>query len=98
MEGSNISAIEIGRICIKIKGRESGKKCVIVDIIDKSFVLITGPETLTGVKRRRVNVKHIKPTEISVPIKRGSSDEDIIKALETDEKNENMNAKTTKEV
>ncbi len=98
MEGYKIPAIEIGRICTKIKGRESGKKCVIVDIIDKSFVLITGPETLTGVKRRRVNVQHIRSTENSVTIKRGSSDEDVIKALETDEKIEDMKVKITLEV
>ena len=93
MEGYKIPAIEIGRICIKIKGRESGKKCVIVDIIDKSFVLITGPETLTGVKRRRANVKHISSTENSLSIKRGSSDEEVIKTLENDEKIENMKTK-----
>lgn len=98
MGGYKIPAIEIGRICIKIKGRESGKKCVIVDIIDKSFVLITGPQTLTGVKRRRVNVQHITSTEKSVKIKRDSSDEDVIKALETDEKLEDMKVKITLEV
>ena len=79
-------AIEIGRICIKLKGGETGKKCVIVDIIDKSFVLITGPKNLTGIKRRRVNVQHIQPTEDSIKIKRGASDDDIINALKTNEK------------
>jgi large subunit ribosomal protein L14e len=98
MEGYKIPAIEIGRICIKIKGRESGKNCVIVDIIDKSFVLITGPQTLTGIKRRRVNVQHIQTTEKSVKIKRGSSDEDVLNALETDEKLEDMKGKITLEV
>jgi large subunit ribosomal protein L14e len=98
MEGYKIPAIEIGRICIKVKGRESGKKCVIVDIIDKSFVLITGPQTLTGIKRRRVNVQHIQTTEKSVKIKRGSSDKDVLTALETDEKLEDMKGKIVLEV
>ena len=74
-------AIEVGRICVKVAGREAGKRCVIVDIIDKNFVLITGPKSITGVKRRRVNVNHIKPTEEKIKIKRGASDEEVAKAL-----------------
>ena len=46
-------AIEVGRVCVKVAGRESGKKCVIVDVMDKSFVVVTGPKKVTGVKRRR---------------------------------------------
>lgn len=56
-------AIEVGRICVKNAGRETGHKCVIVDIIDKSFVLVTGPKELTGVKRRRTNIEHITHLE-----------------------------------
>ncbi|HIQ03384.1 MAG TPA: 50S ribosomal protein L14e [Desulfurococcales archaeon] len=75
-------AIEVGRICVKIAGREAGRKCVIVDIIDENFVLITGPKKLTGVKRRRVNIKHIEPTEYTIKIPKGASDEEVLKALE----------------
>lgn len=78
-----MAAIEVGRICIKTAGREKGKKCVVVDIIDKNFVLITGPKPVTGVKRRRVNIKHLKPTEEKIKIKRGASDEAILKILGT---------------
>ncbi len=74
-------AIEIGRICVKIAGRESGHKCVIVDIIDENFVLVTGPKTVSGVKRRRVNMKHIEPTEYRIEIRRGASDEEVLEAL-----------------
>lgn len=74
-------AIEIGRICVKISGREAGKKCVIVDIIDKNFVLITGPKTVTGIKRRRANINHLEPLAEKVEIKRGSTDEDVVEAL-----------------
>jgi large subunit ribosomal protein L14e len=48
-----VPAIEIGRICVKLTGREAGRKCVIVDIIDKSFVVITGPKTITGSARAK---------------------------------------------
>ena len=43
-------AIEVGRLCVKQLGRENGKKCVIIDVMDKSFVLVTGPKKVTGVK------------------------------------------------
>ncbi|MEM1684787.1 MAG: KOW motif-containing protein, partial [Nanopusillaceae archaeon] len=39
-----LPAIEIGRICVKLRGREAGRKCVIVDIIDENFIVITGPK------------------------------------------------------
>jgi large subunit ribosomal protein L14e len=74
-------AIEVGRICVKIAGREAGRKCVIVDLIDKNFVLVTGPKALTGVKRRRSNINHLEPLSEKVEIKRGASDEEIVEAL-----------------
>ncbi|MFQ6095515.1 MAG: 50S ribosomal protein L14e [Candidatus Bathyarchaeia archaeon] len=74
-------AIEVGRICVKTAGREAGKRCVIVDIIDKNFVLITGPKSITGIKRRRTNINHIKPTEEKIKIRRGASDEEVAEAL-----------------
>jgi large subunit ribosomal protein L14e len=84
--GSVMPAIEVGRICIKTTGREAGKKCVIVDVIDKNFVLVTGPKSTTGVKRRRANVTHLTLTEESVKIKRGATDEEIAQTLGTPEK------------
>lgn len=85
-----LSAIEIGRICVKIAGREAGRKCVIVDIIDENFTLITGPPEVTKVKRRRVNVSHIEPTDMSIDIRRGANDDEIVKALKTTGKLEQM--------
>jgi len=77
-----LPAIEVGRVCVKIAGREAGRKCVIVDVIDRNFVLITGPQKVTGVKRRRANINHIEPTEKRVDIKRGNSDEEIMGVLD----------------
>jgi len=74
--------IEVGRICVKTRGREAGKKCVIVDIIDENYVLVTGPKDVSGVKRRRVNILHIEPTDKKININKGASDEDVKKALE----------------
>jgi len=73
--------IEVGRVCVKLNGRETGQKCVIVDVIDKNFVLVTGPPKISGVRRRRTNVKHIEPTEDTIDIKKGASDEDVAKVI-----------------
>ena len=88
-------AIEVGRICVKILGREAGKKCIIVDVVDKNFVLITGPKTVSDIKRRRANIDHLEPTNEKIEIKRGSTDEEITEALKTADKLEEM-AKTVK--
>ncbi|MCE4620493.1 MAG: 50S ribosomal protein L14e [Desulfurococcales archaeon] len=74
-------AIEVGRLCVKIYGREAGRKCVIVDIIDENFVLITGPKNLTGVRRRRANIDHIEPLDKKIEINKGASDEEVMDAL-----------------
>ena len=74
-------AIEIGRVCVKTMGREKGKRCVVVDIVDKSFVLVTGPRSVTGVKRRRANVEHLGILDEMVKIPRRASDEEVTEAL-----------------
>ncbi len=75
-------AIEVGRLCVKVRGREAGRKCVIVEIIDDNFVLITGPKSISGVKRRRANIDHIEVLERKIDIEPGASDEEIAKKLE----------------
>ena len=84
-------AIEVGRICLKLAGRESGKKCVIIEVIDKGFVIITGPKKITGVKRRRASINHIAPLKDKIVINRGSSDDEVTQALENAGKLEEMN-------
>ena len=83
-------AIEVGRICVKLVGREAGRRCVIVDLAEKSFVLVTGPKSVTGVKRRRVNTGHIEPLQDKIEIKRGVSDEEVADALKAAGKLEAM--------
>ncbi|AKG39012.1 MAG: 50S ribosomal protein L14e [Infirmifilum sp.] len=73
---------DVGRICVKTAGREAGRKCVVVDIIDENFVVVTGPKNITGVKRRRVNVKHLEPLQNKIIINKGASDEEVLTALE----------------
>ena len=74
--------IEVGRLCVKTRGREAGRKCVIVEIIDDNFVLITGPKDVSGVKRRRANINHIEVLPEKIDIQPGASDEEVKQALE----------------
>lgn len=81
-----MAGFDLGRICVKLSGREAGKKCVVLDVIDKNFALITGPPKLSGVKRRRVNIEHLEATQERVEIKKGATDDEVAKALEKGKK------------
>jgi len=74
--------LEVGRICMKIAGREAGKYCVVVKKMDESFVMVTGPKELTSVKRRRCNVNHLEPLLDVVKIKSDAPDSDVLKAYQ----------------
>ena len=63
----------VGRLCMKIAGRDAGKKCAIVDIIDKTIVLVDG-ET----RRRKCNIAHLEPLRDVVKIKKGCSHDEIV--------------------
>ena len=58
-------------------GREAGNYCVIIDIIDKNYLLIDGLK----VKRRRVNYNHIEPTTEMIEIKKGAKKKDVEDAI-----------------
>jgi large subunit ribosomal protein L14e len=72
-----MSVYDIGRLCVKTMGREAARHAVIVDVIDKNYLLIDG----LNVKRRRVNYNHIVPLEEKIDIKKGASHEDVEKAI-----------------
>lgn len=71
-------AIEVGRVCVKIAGREAGEKCAIVEIIDDKFVEVVG----TNMKNRRCNIKHLEPVDETIEVK-SDNVEEIKKALES---------------
>lgn len=52
-----MKGIEVGRVCIKTKGRDSGDKCVIVNVIDSHFVELVSK---TRQKPRKVNINHLE--------------------------------------
>jgi large subunit ribosomal protein L14e len=79
-------SLEVGKVCLKIVGREAGKPCVVIKKVknekgkEGAFVLVTGPKLLTGVKRRRCNIEHLEPTQYKLEIKEDASDEEAIEA------------------
>jgi len=75
-------AIEVGRVCTKLLGREADKNCVIVEIVNKNFVVVSGPKELTGVKRRRCNVKHLEPWNLKINVEKGASDDTLKEAIQ----------------
>lgn len=54
-----MATIEVGRVCIKTHGKDTGKKVVIVKKLDDNFVEIDGDK----VKRKRCNITHLMPLE-----------------------------------
>src|SRR3972149_1206956 len=71
-------SFEIGRVCMKIAGRESGKYCVVLKKEGKAFVFVNGPKILTGVKRRKSNKEHLEPTQYIIEVPENASDELVL--------------------
>jgi large subunit ribosomal protein L14e len=67
---------EIGRICMKIAGRDAGKKCVIIDVIDQHYVLIDGQT-----RRRKCNINHLEPLNQLVQISKNAPVPEVIRVL-----------------
>lgn len=93
--------LDVGRVCLKIAGREAGKYCIVIGkeknigsskkefaqeehaaLISKEaaningFVLVSGPKTITGIKRRKCNIVHLEPTEHKFELT-GTEDENL---------------------
>lgn len=73
-------SLNVGQVCMKVAGREGGGVCTVIKPVDKTFVMVTGPKLVTGIKRRRCNIEHLEPTDIKLDIKEDATDEEIIEA------------------
>ena len=71
-----MAVFEVGRVCMKIAGRDARKKCVVVDILDNTYVMIDG-ET----RRRKCNIMHLEPLNLAVAIKANANNEEVVRAL-----------------
>lgn len=59
-----MAAIQVGRVCIKTKGRDSGEKVVVTKVIDENYVMVKSPGRKKG--ERKCSVLHLEPTETVV--------------------------------
>jgi len=66
----------IGRICVKLTGREAGKYCVIINNLDDNFVIIDG-----NVKRKKCNIDHLEFTDKILDIKKDASTDEVLNAM-----------------
>ncbi len=71
--------VEVGQICKKIAGRETGRYCVVVKVEGK-FAEISGAKKYGMCKRKRCNLKHLTPTKFKIQLK-GEKQEDIERGI-----------------
>lgn len=81
----------VGRVCVKIAGRDAGKKCVIVKHLEGKFYLVDG-----ATRRRKCNTLHLEPLDQVLDIKENASHEEVMKALGLEHVAKKSKAKTEK--
>jgi len=67
---------EIGRLCVKLAGRDSRKKCVIIEVLDNNYVMIDGQT-----RRRKCNINHLEPLDKVLKIKKKATHSEVKTAL-----------------
>lgn len=68
--------IEIGRVCIKVAGRDAGNVAVVIDVLDKNYVLLDG-----NVRRKKCNTCHLEPMKQLLKLDKNASHEEVASAL-----------------
>lgn len=71
-----MALLEIGRICIKRAGKNSGEKVIIVGF-EKNLPIVEGLHS----KRKKCNPKHLFPTVKKAELKENPPREEVIKFL-----------------
>ncbi len=72
-----MSLFEVGRLCVKIAGRDAGRTCVVVEELDNNYVVVDG-----ATRRKKVNVLHLEPLADMVKMKAKASHDEVKKAFE----------------
>ena len=67
-----MSLFEIGRLVVKIAGRDAGKTGIVINQIDDNFVLIDG-----HTRRKKCNIKHLEILPQILKIKKDASHEEV---------------------
>lgn len=69
-----MSLFEVGRVVVKVAGRDAGRKGVVVEQLDSIHVLVDG-----DLRRRKVNVRHLEPLPEVMEMEPGAAHEDVTK-------------------
>lgn len=69
--------IQVGRVCIKTAGRDSGELAVVLTEPENNSVLVDG-----NVRRKKCNIKHLEPTSRLLDVKEEASTSEVHKAME----------------
>ena len=72
-----MAAISVGSVCMRNRGRDAGRKCVVVNLVDANYVEILSAGRK---KRRKSNVRHLEPLGEKIELK--ASDEETRKLIE----------------
>jgi large subunit ribosomal protein L14e len=73
-----MAGLEEGTVCIKTRGKEAGRKVVVLEFNKKTgLAIIEGPY----VKRRKCNLKHLLPLQKKIPVKKGMKKEELAKLI-----------------
>lgn len=67
-----MTLFEVGRLAVKIAGRDAGKTCVIIDVLEEPFVLVDGQT-----RRRKCNNKHLEPLDQVIKLKKNASHAEV---------------------
>jgi len=73
---------EIGRLCVKIAGRDARLKCVIIEVLDDNYVMIDGQT-----RRRKCNIIHLEPLDKVLKIKKNASHSEVVTAFKAEKIN-----------
>ncbi len=71
-----LAMIEVGRLFVKTAGRDAGKKGLIVNVMDSSFVMVDGQ-----VRRKKCNIRHIEPLDTLLKITMDAPHEEVVSEL-----------------
>ena len=63
---------EIGRLCVKLAGRDARMKCVIIDVLDNNYVMIDGQT-----RRRKCNINHLEPLDKVLKVKKNATHSEV---------------------
>lgn len=70
--------MQVGRVCVKLAGRDAGQLAVVLSEPEGNFVLVDG-----NVRRKKCNLKHLEPTSTLLELEADAKTEDVLRAMES---------------